>query len=502
MTALPDTGDGPSHGRRTLSVRARLTASMAVLTALALLTAGVVIATLESTRRHTATVDEASHQIAELRSYAATGTDPATGLAFTDAAALVATFMERSVPGPDEMLASWDGTTVPLVTASEHRRVVREDGFVTAVAELAEAGGSVEITTAAGATLLTVQPVKVRADDPAGTAMVVVSFLDAQRASLDSLLRTYTVVSLLALLLITGIAAWQSRRLLMPLRRLSDAARDISGSDLSRRVPETGNDDLTELTRTVNAMLARLETSFEAQRQFLDDAGHELKTPLTVLSGHLELLDVDDPAEVRATRDLLLDEVDRMGRLVADLILLTKSRRPDFVTLEPVDLDVLLGTVLSKARPLAERSWGLDEVVPLQAEVDTQRITQALLQLVDNAVKHTGLGDTIALGCAPDDSTGRIRLWVRDTGDGIAPEHRDVVLERFGRGHVRPGDEGFGLGLSIVSAIAHAHGGRVVLEETPGGGTTVVLDLPRHRTLGPAPSPASHTAQESPWPTS
>ncbi|WP_420873107.1 sensor histidine kinase [Nocardioides daphniae] len=243
---------------------------------------------------------------------------------------------------------------------------------------------------------------------------------------------------------------------------------------MSRRVPETGN-DITQLTRTVNDMLERLETAFVGQRQFLDDAGHELRTPLTVLRGHLELLDASDPADVRATRDLLLDEVDRMGRLVDDLIMLAKSRRPDFLTPSPVDLDDLTTTVLAKARAMADREWQLDEVAPARVVADEHRITQALLQLVDNAVKHTNPGDTIALGSRVDGGTAR--LWVRDTGDGIAPEARTVVLQRFARAEVRPGDEGFGLGLSIVSAIAQAHGGRVVIEETEGGGATVIVEI-------------------------
>ena len=113
-------------------------------------------------------------------------------------------------------------------------------------------------------------------------------------------MRTYTIVALLALFTITALAAWQSGRLLAPLRTLRETAEEISETDLSRRLPETGNDDITALTRTFNGMLDRLEQAFVGQRQFLDDVGHELKTPLTVLRGHLELLDADDPAEVAA----------------------------------------------------------------------------------------------------------------------------------------------------------------------------------------------------------
>ncbi len=149
-------------------------------------------------------------------------------------------------------------------------------------------------------------------------------------------------------------------------------------------------------------MLARLELAFVGQRQFLDDAGHELKTPLTVLRGHLELLDPDDPDEVAETRALLLDEIDRMARLVGDLILLAKTDRPDFLAPSPVSVERLTHTLLSKARGLADRDWQLDGAAEGIVVMDEQRITQAVLQLADNAVKHTETGDTIAIGSEID----------------------------------------------------------------------------------------------------
>ena len=215
---------------------------------------------------------------------------------------------------------------------------------------------------------------------------------------------------------------------------MRETADEINDSDLSRRLPETGNDDITALTRTFNRMLDRLEAAFVGQRQFLDDAGHELKTPLTVLRGHLELLDVGNPEEIAETRELLLDEIDRMSRLVGELILLAKSDRPDFVTPRPVDLTGLTVDTLAKARGLGDRTWTLDETASITVPVDEQRLTQALLQLCDNAVKHTDVGDEVALGSSYDGGTAR--LWVRDTGPGVAAEDRGQIFERFGRSAV------------------------------------------------------------------
>jgi two-component system OmpR family sensor kinase len=328
-----------------------------------------------------------------------------------------------------------------------------------------------------------------RKGDRAG-ALVVVAFLDRARAGLHETMRTYAIVAALALLLVTAMAAWVSGRLLSPLRTLRETADDITESDLSQRLPVTGNDDLTALTHTFNGMLDRLEAAFVGQRRFLDDAGHELKTPLTVLRGHLELLDPDSPQEIAETRELLLDETDRMSRLVGDLILLAKSDRPDFLQARQVDLETLTRDLVTKARGLGDREWTVDSVAEHKLLADEQRLTQAVLQLADNAVKHTGDGDEIAIGSAYAD--GVARLWVRDTGPGVPLEDRVRIFERFGRSAVPPGDEGFGLGLSIVGAIARAHGGSVTVEDAEPPGARFVITVPDR--------PAVPDPEEDEWP--
>jgi two-component system, OmpR family, sensor kinase len=226
----------------------------------------------------------------------------------------------------------------------------------------------------------------------------------------------------------------------------------------------------------VNAMLDRLEAAFDTQQQFLDDAGHELRTPLTIVRGHLELLDAADPADVEAVRALVMDELDRMARLVTDLILLAQSRRPDFVRFAPVDLDRLLRSVLGKACALADRQWLVESTIAATALADEQRLTQAMLQLADNAARHTEPGDVVALGGAVVGP--RVLLWVRDTGAGIAPQDAERIFERFGRAVPARRDEGSGLGLSIVAGIATAHRGRVALGQPSSPGACFTLELP------------------------
>jgi signal transduction histidine kinase len=225
-------------------------------------------------------------------------------------------------------------------------------------------------------------------------------------------------------------------------------------------------------------MLDRLERAFSDQRRFLDDAGHELRTPITIVRGHLELMNAGDPADVAESRALVMDELDRMSRLVDDMVLLARSEQPDFLRVTDVEIGALVDDVLDKARPLAERTWVVDARMDEPLTADPQRVTQALLQLVSNAVRHTGTSDTIGLGAAA--AGGAVKVWVRDTGPGVPPADRERIFARFQRGHSSSGD-GSGLGLSIVRAIAVAHGGSATVESTAHGGARFVLWLPRRQ---------------------
>jgi len=462
-----------------ISVRTRLAVVIALLTALAMAGSGLLVYALESSRIDAAVQEQVDQEIAEFRTLQEQGVDPRHGRPFSSVRSLLNVFLVRNVPDDDEMIVGYvDGEPTRRTPNRHGEEFLQERGYTTMIPDLVREGGTRTVSSDAfGEVWLTAVPVQGRGHDG---ALVIINFLEDEHSELNRTLRTYAVVAVLSLGLITLIATYQSGRLLAPLRTLRETASDITASDLSRRIPVTGNDDLTALTRTINDMLDRLEGSFTAQRQFLDDAGHELKTPLTVLRGHLELLDARDPDELAETRELLLDEVDRMSRLVGDLILLAKVRRPDFLSLRPVDLADLTHAVLAKVRALGARDWQLDGVSDAILVVDEQRITQAVLALADNAVKHTRDGDVVALGSTSTrDGTA---IWVRDTGPGILEEHRERVMERFGRSTVRETDEGFGLGLSIVSAIAEAHGGSVRIEDAADHGAEpgamVVLSLP------------------------
>ena len=482
--------------RSGVSVRVRITAAVALLVLVALTAAGAIVYVIESQRIDERMNAQVDHEIAELTALQRDGVDPATQAPYAGVDPLLRGFLESKVPDDNEILVGWLGGRTRYVSASGmDEAYLRSRRFRDTVDPLVGRNGTVHVQIPSyGDALVTVQTV--RSSRSTG-ALVVITYLEKAQAELRATMRTYAIVSLLSLLLVTAAAGWLSGRLLAPLRTLRETTEEIGETDLSCRLPVRGNDDITALTRTVNGMLARLEEAFAGQRRFLDDAGHELKTPLTVLRGHLELLDSGSPQDVVETRELLLEEVDRMSRLVGDLILLAKSDRPDFVTTRPADLSRLTEDLVAKARGLGDRDWRLDGSAEVKVVVDEQRITQAVLQLADNAVKHTAPGALVAIGSSYDGS-GSARIWVRDTGPGVPAADRDRIFERFGRGRVPEGDEGFGLGLSIVTAIVDAHGGSVAVEDAEPSGARFVLTLP---VTGPTTGPEAglDSSEETPW---
>jgi len=305
--------------------------------------------------------------------------------------------------------------------------------------------------------------------------------LDAELAAVAQSFQTYIRVALIALALVGLVASLAAGRLLRPIRLLRDAAASSSNAaDLTERIPVTGSDDVSELAAAINSMFDRLQDSAMSQRRLLSDVGHELKTPITIIRGHLELLDAGNVAEVKATRELAIEELDRMSTLVSDISLLAASRAPHFVELAEVDLEAFTKAVGAKAFALdPSRKWRVESASGL-ALIDAGHITQAWLQLADNAVKYSTPASPIVVA-AEMSQTGTdkwLNLSVRDSGPGIPPDAQERIFERFGRLESSRGTEGTGLGLSIVSAIAEAHGGIVLLSSAAGQGSKFTIRIP------------------------
>lgn len=281
----------------------------------------------------------------------------------------------------------------------------------------------------------------------------------------------------LGVMAVAAAIAWATAgRVLAPLRVLTQTAQSITESDMTQRIAVAGTDEIAELTTTFNDMLDRLQLAFESQQEFLKDAGHELRTPITVIRGYLETLKYR-PERQEQTIALVIDELDRMNRLVSDLLLLAKAERPDFLALSPEELDWLTEELYLKVRVMANRQWKLESKGLSPIRVDRQRLTQAVMNLVQNAIRHTEEHDTIALGSSIQ--ANYAYLWVRDTGEGIALEDQTRIFERFSRATEREAQgEHHGLGLAIVAAIAQAHDGWVELSSLPSQGATFTIVIP------------------------
>ena len=419
-------------------------------------------------------IDKAlAQEVEEVRRLAG-GVDPTTGKPFGgDAAAILDTFFLRSVPGEYEALYA-------LVDGQPYKRTVApaslfEDSAVLAAWQAASGPIWGRTESAAGAVRWLAVPLG--AGGRQAGVFAAAFYEGERRAQIDQTVQVTLALSAAVIVLASALAWGAAGRAIAPLRRLTTTARGIGGRDLGARIQVEGTDEVAELTATLNSMLERLETAFASQRDFLNDVGHELRTPLTIIRGHLELLD-DDPVERRQTVDLVLDELDRMSRYVADLLLIARAEQPDFLRRGPVELAEFIDTLAARVRPLGDRAWTVAPVRPVVIFADADRLGQAIVNLASNAVRHTAPGDVIELGAAVDGD--HARLWVRDEGTGIAPEEQQRIFRRFARGRdlLTSASEGTGLGLAIVDAVVVAHGGRTELESVLGEGSTFSLVIP------------------------
>ncbi|MGO4957149.1 sensor histidine kinase [Luteococcus sp. Sow4_B9] len=427
--------------------------------------------------------EDVTLELQEFTTFVEEGRDPSTGKAFTNTKDLFAVYLGRQQAGEFEMMLGWhgEGTSSYEVRGQGVPRIDEYDiaHDESLLNQIASTSSGVHETPAGE--LRWGRAVVITGEDTPDALLVGVFTGRAEEQARETV-RSLALVSLCSLGL-AGLVSWLvAGQILRPVRLVRQAAAEITERDLTRRIPVEGKDDVSDLAVTFNQMLDRLEAGFESEKRFVDDAGHELRTPITVIRGHLELMG-DDPEERRQTIALVTQELDRMARIVTDLLALAKVDRPDFVQLvEPVDMTQLTLDIDAKMQTLADRRWQLSHIAEGTALVDAQRITQAVLQLADNAVQHTLPGDAITLMSRfATDADGQrvLQIAVTDTGPGVEPQDRERIFERFAHGTPADGSRhaGAGLGLPIVQAIAEAHGGRVQVDSPPGQGATFTLVL-------------------------
>ncbi|HTW35685.1 MAG TPA: HAMP domain-containing sensor histidine kinase [Rhizomicrobium sp.] len=272
------------------------------------------------------------------------------------------------------------------------------------------------------------------------------------------------------------------RRSLHPIERMIDAAEAISFNDPGNRLPlaETG-DRLETLGLALNRMLDRLDAAYQHANRFSADAAHEIRTPLAIIRGELEFLAAQRHSpELHAALGNILDEANRLSDMVEKLAMLSrmdslwgKHAHAEF------DLGALAGETMDQMRLLADEKH--ITLAPLQggpAPVagDRNRLKQVLVNLVDNAIKYTPEGGRITVEVKS--LANRAQLTVTDNGIGVAPEHREKIFDRFYRVSTDRGETGSGLGLAIAKSICNAHGGTIVVDSTPGAGSTFRIELP------------------------
>lgn len=310
------------------------------------------------------------------------------------------------------------------------------------------------------------------------------------QAALPTRERDRTAEDLAWALFLTGsivvfVGAVLSRRAaqtaLKPLHQAARTAGHVTYSSLSERVPYNGpQDDVGLLVSSLNSMLDRLESAFAEQRRFVADASHELRTPVTIIAGHLEIMRSEGglTQEQEETVDLAMDELERMGKLVGDLLSLARlegGRPPRF---DELDLGEVVEEAVARGQGLSKRRLAFTHAGPLPVRGNRDLLLQALLNLLSNAVRHTGEDGQIRVQCRREAQTAAVE--VSDNGPGIPLEDLERVFDRFyrsGGGRHRSGG-GTGLGLAIARRLVELHGGRLTAGNTPDGGAVFELSLP------------------------
>ena len=325
-----------------------------------------------------------------------------------------------------------------------------------------------------------------------GRLIQVARSTDSRAVLLAPLRADFAGVGAIALVLSAAAGTLLSWRATRPLREVADTARRIlEEEDTAARIPAPGGSgELAVLARQLNTLLDRNSNHVRVLRETLDDLAHDLRTPLTRLRGTAELAlrDGGDPAEARSALADCVDETDRVLHLLEVLLDLSAAEAGALrLRRERVDLCALSTRVADLYREVAEQKRiRLELALPPAAEADADpvRIGQALSNLVDNALKYTPEGGRVTISAERE--PGAITLTVSDTGPGVGAAERDAVWRRLYRGDASRSQRGLGLGLTIVRAVAEAHGGSATVSDAPGGGARFQVRLPAQ---GPAGNP-------------
>lgn len=491
----------PEHLRTLLtSIRLRLTLWFVVILGLVLLVFSVFVYTLQARDLRRQTIEQLENKINEIQTLNGfSQLDPfANGFTIPNISTQTGPLLQK-----DDVLA--------VVDTSGH--VVQKYGPITSndvnrLAETRISGGAGQGSftyslVSATATSQNVHEEYLFIVAPISIGHTVIGYLILGNpvdpgGQLHRLILTLLIGGLGVLVIALGGGYWLADRAMRPVKTITQAAQQISETDLSRRLNLGTKDEIGQLADTFNQMLARIQAGFERQRQFTADASHELRTPLTIvnLEANRALTNRRSSEEYKRALSIIQSENDFMTRLVNNLLTLSRmDAGQTVVKMEDLDLSDIALEVIERVAPIATRNevdLSVGDLPELKINGDSQYLTQMITNLVENAIKYTqGPERRVRVETGWDQSQDKAMAWVRveDNGPGIPAEHLPHLFDRFyqvdkvrSRNHEATQEEGastgIGLGLSIVQWIAQAHGGEVTVESQVGKGSSFTIKIP------------------------
>ncbi|MHB1131246.1 MAG: ATP-binding protein [Chloroflexota bacterium] len=461
-------------------IRLRLTAGFTLLLLAIIGALGVyVLTTMENSLQREAdeTLGVRAHQVA----LSLTDDNPVALTPETAAGALadLAPMDEFSAPGLYVEITDLEATVLAYSPSLPGGHLPGEHGLI----EAALAGREVYADVPAGREHLRVLAIPVYLGERLAGAVLVGESLHLQDVALNGMRRLLLIAAGLGAIVSLLGGWWLTGQAMGPVAEVTSVARRIAatGRFEQRLAVRSSRDELGQLAATFNEMLARLEKTFLRQREFLADASHELRGPLMIIRGNLDLLQMDLSTEDRlASIREATEEAKRMSRLVADLLFLSEADAQEVVEHEPVALEAVVARVWQRAKEL---DGGAHQVLllgndPAVVAGDQERLTQLVWNLVENALRYTPPGGTVSLALRREGKIAEVS--VSDTGIGIPAEYLPHIFERFyrvERARSR-GQGGTGLGLAIAKQVVTAHAGQIRVRSEAGTGSTFTVVLP------------------------
>ncbi|MUT68757.1 HAMP domain-containing histidine kinase [Paenibacillus sp. NEAU-GSW1] len=317
----------------------------------------------------------------------------------------------------------------------------------------------------------------------------IVSSMDEFSRLIDAFARVM-LICLASAVVLSGFGGWLlSRRMLSPLKAMNETIRNVKQNGLQERMPLDGPpDELHDLMSLFNEMMEQVEHTFKQQRQFVEDASHELRTPVAILEGHLIMLSrwgKDDPKVLDESLQISIHELGRLRRLVEELLLLMRAEQltvPEYEPLAANAADIVQTSIrnMSMLHPDFQFAADVAKVSNVQLTIAEDHLEQILLIALDNAVKYSKESREVRINCNVNAAEKYATIAVADRGTGIPAKEMPYVLDRFFRADkARSGGEnGFGLGLSIAKRIIERYSGKIEIKSEEGKGTTIVFHMP------------------------